>query len=284
MISPGTRLRGWDVLTSRHAATIFLTGSSGFVGSSLQRSLVDWQVVSVARGEPIPSGDSSQPAIVVHAAWPAGDTASWAPFRDWSLRLRTSAAERGAWFVGLGSGLEAHAAHPGLKEPYSSYALRKLELRERLVEMDPERFAWIRLHFMFGPGERPYRIIPSAIRAALKGEEFVCGSLDRKRRWLHVDDQAHYLARFLEAPQSGACDIAGQQDVSFRDLLTLVEDAVGRNLRFRESDEPAPDSEISAILPQRMSPFVPTDAGTLDTLAKRLRAYAERMADESTRG
>ena len=148
-----------------------LTGSSGFVGSSLQRSLVDWQVVSVGRGDPIPSGDSSQPAIVVHAAWPAGDTASWAPFRDWSLRLGTSAAERGAWFVGLGSGLEAHAAHPGLKEPYSSYALRKLELRERLVEMDPERFAWIRLHFMFGPGERPCRIIPSAIRAALKGEE-----------------------------------------------------------------------------------------------------------------
>ena len=243
---------------------------------------MDWNVVPVTRGEEIPASASSQPAIVLHSAWPAGDAASWETFRDWSLRLRVSAADRGAWFVGIGSGLEAHAGHPGLKEPYKSYALRKIELRESLTALDPERFAWIRLHFMFGPGERPSRVVPAAIRAALAGETFVCGSLDRRRRWLHVDDQADYLAKFLEAPRAGDWDIAGRQDVSFRDILALIEHAVGRKLRLEESDMAAPDSSISAIFPRRMVSVVPPDAGTLDDLSGRLRDYAERISSAST--
>ena len=269
-------------MTSRHAATLFLTGSSGLVGSSLRRRLVDRHIVPVARGEEIPLGDSSRPAIVVHAAWPGADPDSWGPFRAWSLRLRASAADRGAWFVGLGSGLEAHAAQSGLKEPYKSYALRKLELREELGALDRERLAWIRLHFMFGPGERPSRVIPAAIRAGLAGDEFVCGSLDRRRRWLHVDDQADYLGEFLEAPQAGTLDVAGQQPVSFRDMLALVELAIGRKLRLRESDELAPDSEIPAISPERMAAVVPADAGTLGPLSGRLREYASRNNNGST--
>jgi nucleoside-diphosphate-sugar epimerase len=269
-------------LTSRHSATLFLTGSSGLVGSSLHRRLVDWHIVPVVRGEEIPAGDSSRPAIVVHAAWPAADPAQWGPFREWSLRLRASAADRRAWFVGLGSGLEAHAAHPGLKEPYKSYSLRKLELREELAELDPARLAWIRLHFMFGPGERPSRVIPAAIRAGLAGDEFVCGSLDRRRRWLHVDDQADYLGEVLQAPQAGIFDIAGQQPVSFRDMLSLVERAVGRKLRLRESDERAPDSGISAISPERMAAVVPADAGNLAALSDRLREYATGNNNGST--
>lgn len=234
------------------------------------------------RGDDIALGDKSEPAIVVHSAWPADDTASWAPFRDWSLQLRASAADRGAWFVGFGSGIEAHAADPGLKEPYRTYALQKVEMRESLAALDSERFAWIRLHFMFGPGERPSRVIPAAVRAGLKGEEFVCGSLDRLRRWLHVDDQADYIAKFLEAEQSGTFDIAGQQDVSFRDMLRLIEHAIGRKMRIRESRASAPDSQISAIFPEYMSPTVPADAGTLEALSRRVRGYAESIANEST--
>lgn len=268
-------------MTSRHAATVFLTGSSGLVGSSLRRRLADWNVVPVVRGDDIPPGDSSQPSIVLHSAWPTED-AAWAPFRDWSLRLRKSAAGRGAWFVGFGSGIEAHADDPRLKEPYRSYALRKVELRESLAALDPENFAWVRLHFMFGSGERPTRVIPAAIRAGLKGEEFVCGSLDRRRRWLHVDDQANYVMKFLEAVRSGTFDIAGQQPVSFRDMLSLIEQAIDRKLRFRESQDSAPDSQISDIFPEYMSPIVPADAGTPDTLSRRLRNYAESIANQST--
>ena len=271
-------------MTSRRPATLFLTGSSGLVGSSLRRRLVDRRVVPLARGETLPPGDGAQPVILIHSAWPGADAASWPDFRDWSLRLRASAAERGAWFVGIGSGLEAHADDPGLKEPYKSYVLQKLDLREALAALDPGRLVWLRLHFMFGPGERPSRVVPAAIQAARAGEEFVCGSLERRRRWLHVDDQADYLAEFLDAPQAGNFDISGRQDVSFRDLLTLIEQAVGRSLRLRESDSPAPDSSLKSIIPERIAAVVPPDAGTRFQLSERLREYVERNSSESTVG
>ena len=234
----------------------------------------------MARGDVIPPGKS--PSIVVHAAWPSNDAASWAPFRDWSLSLRESSADRGARFVALGSGVEAWANHPGLKEPYKTYAQRKIELREALRAQNPEAVTWLRLHFMFGPGEQPSRLIPAAIRAALDDNEFICGSLERRRRWLHVDDQADYLGRFLKSPRDGDWDIAGRADVSFRDLLVLVGRATGRKLRVKESDAPAPDSELPVIVPERMASVVPADAGEPGSLLERLKEYSAQLIGAST--
>ena len=183
----------------------------------------------------------------------------------------------------MGSGVETYADHPGLKEPYKAYARHKVELKEALRAENPEDVTWLRLHFMFGPGERSSRVIPAAIRAALAGDEFICGSLDRRRRWLHVDDQADYLARFLRRPHEGDWDIAGRHDVSFRDLLTLVGRATGRKLRVKESDAPAPDSELPVIVPERMASVVPADAGEAATLLERLKEYSAQLIGASTR-
>jgi nucleoside-diphosphate-sugar epimerase len=216
--------------------------------------------------------------ILVHAAWPPADDGSWGPFRDWSLSLRNSTTDRSAWFIAFGSGVETHADQ--LKEPYRSYALRKVELREALTDQGAQ--AWLRLHFMFGPGELPSRLVPAAIRAGLANETFVCGSLDRRRRWLHVDDQADYLAAFLKAPKPGEWDIAGRHDVSFRDLLTLVGCAIGRDLRLEESEVAAPDSALPVIAPERMASVVPSDAGDRNSLLRRLKEYAAHLAGAST--
>lgn len=269
-------------MTSCDPATIFLTGSSGLVGSSLQRRLIgdeSFCVVPVERSAPIPAGGSPRD-IVVHAAWPSNDAASWKPFRDWSLDLRRRAVDGGAWFVALGSGVEAHPDK--LKEPYLSYAGRKLELRTALADVDDSLLSWLRLHFMFGPGEQLSRLVPAAIRAGLAKETFICGSLDRCRRWLHVEDQADYLAKFFRAPQPGEWDIAGRHDVSFRDLLGLVGCAIDRDLQLQESDVAAPDSALSVIAPERMAAVVPEDAGDRAALLGRLKEYAAQLAGAST--
>ena len=255
------------------------------MGGSLRRRLAcseDFRIVPVARDELCGTEECSERTIVVHAAWPPGAAGSWSDFLHWSKRLRASAADLGAWFVAFGSGIEAHAANPGLKEPYKSYARRKIEFKHALAASDPERFAWIRLHFMFGPGERDSRLVPAAIRAGLRDETFVCGSLDRRRRWLHVDDQAKYLADFLRAPQPGQWDIAGCHDVSFRDLLTLVGCAIDRKLRLQESNEAAPDSALAVIAPERMASIMSADAGDRASLLGRLREYAAELTGAST--
>jgi nucleoside-diphosphate-sugar epimerase len=253
------------------------------VGASLVRSLTgdrDFDVVPISRGNVIPPGKS--PSIVVHAAWPSNDAASWAPFREWSLSLRESAADRGARFVALGSGVELFADHPGLKEPYKTYAQRKVELRKALRQRDAKALTWLRLHFMFGPDEPPSRIIPAAIRAALAGDEFTCGSLDRRRRWLHVDDQADYLRQFLKSPRDGDWDIAGCHDVSFRDLLAMVGRVTGRKLQVKESHAPVPDADVFVIAPERMASVVPADAGEPATLLQRLKEYSAHLIGAST--
>jgi nucleoside-diphosphate-sugar epimerase len=271
-------------VTSCDPATIFLTGSSGLVGRSLLARLThddDFRLVPVGRGASVAEAASSRD-IVVHAAWPSIDAGSWGPFRDWSLSLRRTAAERGAWFVTFGSGVEAYPDK--LKEPYLTYAERKLELKAALAEVDKRNAAWLRLHYMFGPGEQPSRLIPAAVRAGLANEIFVCGSLDRRRRWLHLDDQADYLAEFFKAPRPGEWDIAGSHDVSFRDLLGLVGCAIGRDLQLREIDVAAPDAVLSVIAPERMASVVPENAGNRASLLGRLKEYAAQLAVTSTGG
>ncbi len=205
----------------------------------------------------------------------------WKDYLAWSKRIKQACAAAEIDFVGIGSGLELFAGDQRMKEPYQSYARRKIELRTALGEGDGTDHRWIRLHFMFGPGERVSRVVPAAIIACQKGETLTCGSLARRRRWLHVDDQARYLAEFLLRPGSGEWDIAGRADVSFRELLSLVETAMGRPLAVIESKERTPDDELATIAPVRMAPNVPDEAGTVDRLIERLRVYARSLVSPS---
>lgn len=267
-------------MTSSDPATIFLTGSSGLVGCAIRRKLArtsDFNLVPLPRGALLPVDRLSPRDAVLHAAWPSSDETAWTPFLQWSVNLRSSANECGTWFIALGSGVDDYADHPGLGEPYHSYARRKVELRKALTELCADKLVWLRLHFMFGEGEKPSRLVPAAIRAGAAGEPFACGSLDRRRRWLHVDDQADYLLRFLTAPEEGLWDIAGRYDVSFRDLLELVGRAIGRKLQVKESDAPVPDSALEAIVPERMARVVPSNAGSPESLLGRLREYAAQL-------
>lgn len=258
--------------------TIFLTGAGGFVAGALLKRLAHdkrFQPVALSRGGAPPA--TPAPAVIFHAGWPSEPSdRGWAAFVDHSLRLRRIAAERGWRFVGVGSGVEAFADDARLKDPYAAYARRKLELRRALEDAGPEGLSWLRLHFLFGPGERPSRIVPSAIAAAKRGAAFLCGSLDRRRRWLGVDDQSAYLADFLAAPVEGDWDIAGRTDISFREFFGLVEQATGRPLRLKEG-ETTPDGGIGMIGPARIAAVVPEGAGSPDALLEALRRYADAL-------
>ena len=256
---------------------VYLTGAGGFVAGALRRALFsDPSIVTV----PIRCGETPEIAarsVVVHCAWPGSiDDLQWQEFRDWSIRLRQG-ARCGARFIGIGSGVEAYEGDDRLKEPYKSYARRKSDLKQALAVEAAEHFSWVRLHFIFGSGERATRFVPAAIRACQTGDAFTCGSLARQRRWLHVDDQATILAAFLKSQAVGDWDIAGRADVSFRDLLAIIEEAVGVKLRLTENAEPTPDGAIGAIVPDRLTPLVPATAGRRDNLLARLREYAQTL-------
>ena len=268
--------------------TIFITGGGGFIGRAMLRVAENDhgpEVVNVPRVDAVAFlrsrlAGGQRNAAVIHLAWPSlRETFSapaaddgWRGFLDLSVSLRDASAEAGAWFIGIGSGIETCAAAE-LGEPYRSYARRKNELMTALFRGEPSNMSWVRLHFMFGPFENPSRIVPSAFRACLDGTELTCGRRDRRRRWLHVDDIAKLLRDFTTAPVAGVWDIAGRQDVSFDELLGLVERAVGRPLRLSTTETSNADSSVDVIAPTNLAPMVPESAGRPDNLLIRLREY-----------
>lgn len=232
--------------------------------------------------------DGPPHAAVVHLAWPdlratlEGTQAAdlgWREFLDLSVALRVAAADAQAWFIGIGSGLEACAADPTaiLGEPYRSYARHKTELMAALRSAAPSGMSWVRLHFMFGPFENPSRFVPAAVQACLDGTEFACGRRDRRRRWLHVDDTARFLLDFTATPLEGVWDIAGRQDLSFDELLGLVARAVGSPLRMARNPSTNGDSDLDVVAPTNMAAIVPEWAGRPENLATRLGEYARSI-------
>lgn len=270
---------------------IFLTGAGGFIGRALGR-LADptLRVVAIPRDaapERLVAQRGGGSAALVHLAWPdlrasssggGGGAAPevWSRFVEWSLALRQACAEADIDFIGVGSGVEAYVGDPALADPYLAYARRKADLRAALESLG--EIAWVRLHFIFGPGEHPGRIVPAAIRAALSGEEFACGSPDRRRCWLDVDALAQALAGFAAVPRPGTWDICGREPISFAELLALVERAVGRPLKLAKAPAETADGRLKLIAPTRLAPNLPSEAGRPANLLASLLRYSEWIA------
>lgn len=268
---------------------VFLSGAQGYIAGAFRRvaaarrNLVVTPLRRFERPDFASHAGGADRAAVLHLAWPtmpspASDADQvWREYYDWTMALAETAARAGVRFTAVGSGLEVHADDDRMKEPYRSYAKKKAALKAGLSATCD--MSWVRLHFMFGPEERATRIIPAAILACVSGETLTCGALARRRRWLHVDDQAEYLSDLIQHSADGDWDVAGQEDVSFRELLALVEQATGRPLRLVESKDRTPDDEISVIKPVRMAPIVPDAAGTTEQLISRIRTYAGAVAE-----
>src|SRR5690606_3022135 len=152
---------------------------------------------------------------------------------DSSIRLRQACDLRGITFVGIGTGIEA-CDETQLREPYLTYARRKTDLRTALEDGVASPLSWARLHFLFGMGESPDRLVPAAIRAAIRGTPFACAARDRRRHWLAVDDVAAALQAFALRPLPGVWDIAGRAAHSFDALFALIGEAVGRPVQLIE--------------------------------------------------
>jgi nucleoside-diphosphate-sugar epimerase len=288
---------------------IFITGADGFIGRAMRR------LGQAGAAEVVPLRRTEEPdaiarrlgerdgAVLLHLAWPdlqgsasgagaaVGGEGGWRSFVDWSVGLREACARAGAPFIGVGSGVEAYVrpdSDPdpdpgsGLGEPYLSYAGRKTDLRQALSAAGP--ISWVRLHFLFGPGEAARRIVPSAIRASLDGTAFVCGDRDRRRHWLHVDDLAAGLASFAATPQTGVWDLAGGQALSFDELFALVERATGRPLILATAEKATADGRLKLIAPSNPAPNLHAQAGCPGNLLDRLTEYVQWIrADGSQR-
>jgi len=234
---------------------LLLTGAGGFIGRHLPGllSAQGFEVHAIGRQQVDLLDAGATDSLVaeagashlLHLAWYTEHGKFWeAPEnRDWAeatLRLaRSFRAAGGERIVAAGTCAEY--------EPSTLYATTKDATRRKLEAFAAEAgfsFAWGRVFFPYGPGERPQRVVAAAARAAVTGEPLACTSGEQIRDFLYVEDVAAAFTALVDSDATGSFDIGSGEGVPLRDVLLALEQLAGRQNVVRlgalpDRDEPA---------------------------------------------
>ena len=184
----------------------------------------------------------SGPSHLLHLAWDAEPGRYWTSARnlDWvaaTLDLAQAfAAAGGRRFVGVGTCAEYAWGAARLDEattpcrPATLYGAAKDGTRrilEAFAGQTAMRFAWGRLFYLYGPGERRGRLVPDAIQALTAGTAFPTSHGLQRRDFLHVADAAAALAALVAGDVTGPVNIGSGTAIPVRTLLEGLAARIG---------------------------------------------------------
>lgn len=224
---------------------VLVTGARGFIGDYLQKELergYEWLPYS---GDVLAEDwgaymDQVKPDFLVHLAWVTGtgysDSEKNLAFLQKSIELYRAFYDCGgqrAVFVGT----EQEYARTGqvLREdsplaPQSLYAVCKEGLGRALLkdsQVGSRSFAWCRVFFVYGTGEKPTRLMPSLINGLLRGETVTCSCGSFVRDYIHVSDLARALRCCMEQDGASAVNIAGGRQTTIGEIADEVRRQIG---------------------------------------------------------
>ncbi|MGU3360444.1 NAD-dependent epimerase/dehydratase family protein [Methylobacterium sp. M6A4_1b] len=175
-----------------------------------------------------------RPSHLLHLAWDAEPGRYWTSARnlDWvaaTLDLAQAfAAAGGHRFVGVGTCAEYAWGAARLDEattpcrPATLYGAAKDGTRRILSAHAAQHgpsFAWGRLFYLYGPGERRGRLVSDAVHALMAGTAFPTSHGRQRRDFLHVADAAEALAALVAGDVSGPVNIGSGAAIPVRALL-----------------------------------------------------------------
>jgi nucleoside-diphosphate-sugar epimerase len=244
---------------------IILTGTTGFVGSALARSLQPGNhIVELNRRakqlssdsftwnfhDPLPVDLPAQSDIVIHSAADTSDSLSECfavNVGATSALLEYARAAGATTFVYLSTGSVYGVSQCPQKEgqplcPRGPYACTKAA-GEFVVQAYQNCFRTLilRLYFPFGPAQRRERLIPRLIDRISRQDAIpVQSSTGPTINPLYVDDLTMWVRLLLESEAKGTFNLAGAEPVTIRQLSEKIGKLVEEAPRFEDLEgEPA---------------------------------------------
>ena len=237
---------------------VLLTGATGFIGSQVTQELLrrGYEVHALV----YPPFAPEQPNFIqhemnlldahavetfmaehnfenlLHLAWYVGPKCHVADVNvDWviaTLNLLKSFTEHGGkTFVGAGTCSEYEYKYGYLLEdetptdPGTLYGNGKnavFNLAKIYCHQNSIKFKWPRIFNLYGPNEKPQRLMPSVINSCLKGEDVKVSDCLKFQDYLHVEDTARGIVDVFESNLEGAVNICSGQPVQLRTIVNKI--------------------------------------------------------------
>jgi UDP-glucose 4-epimerase len=251
-----------------------VTGAGGFVGRHLCARLVadGWEVVGTVRPGSAATAfhlpvDLTDPVATSEAARAADPDVA---FLLAAGRMAATPAERaatvavnvysGAWLldalgercravVRLGSSTEYGGVAGPMDEhaplrPRGFFGATKAAgslLVAATAAARGRRATILRAFQVYGPGDHPTRLVPTALRAARTGEVLPLTAPGMRRDWIHVDDVVEACVRAARAdhlPPGQVLNVGTGRQVANEELVGLIERVSGRPVRVAPGAHP----------------------------------------------
>ncbi|MBU1275031.1 MAG: NAD(P)-dependent oxidoreductase [Proteobacteria bacterium] len=265
-------------MNGARAKRILVTGATGFIGRHCIPALIEkgFEVHALSsRGAQLPNVDSHEadlmnpgatagllseltPTHLLHLAWYAEPGLFWNSRENlaWvaaSLNLYRAFVENGGRrMVAAGTCAEYDWNYSVLDEyetpikPATLYGVSKAALHSvltRAADLDGLALAWGRVFFLYGPGEKPGRLVSDVIRGLLQGRTVETTSGLQKRDFMHVADVAGAFAALCDSDAQGSFNIASGEARPLHELLKAIGDITGRPDLLRVGARPMPPGE-----------------------------------------
>lgn len=237
---------------------VLITGGTGFIGRNVVNELINrgYEVHSLV----FPPFAPEQKGLVqyemnlmdsqavdkflkehnfenlIHLAWYVGPKCHIADLNmDWTIAtlnlLKSFKENGGKKFLGAGTISEYEYKYGYLLEdetptdPQTLYGNSKnaiFNIAKVYCRQNGIDFKWPRIFNLYGPAEKPQRLMPSVINSCLKGEDVKVSDCLKFQDYLHVEDTARGIVEVFESDIQGAVNICSGKPVQLRQIVEKI--------------------------------------------------------------